>query len=110
MLSSSRTKNGVGHPRTNSRVTVKTKSASDRYILCRNASTVVIVRSGLRAHSAGPQPLNVVLVEEVGQFRTKAARLCQHGGKARLGARRKKFHMKGPPMQKPITRNLSIPK
>ena len=54
--------------------------------------------------------LDVVLVEEVGQFRTKAARLCQHGGKARLGTRRKKFHMKGPLMQKPITRNLSIPK
>ena len=55
--SSGSTSIGVWQPRTKSRVTVKTKSGLERYILFRNASTIAIVMSGRRAHSAGPQPL-----------------------------------------------------
>src|ERR1700722_15072246 len=52
--SSGSTSMGVWQARTKSRVTVKTKSGSVRYILVRNASTIAIVISGRRAHSGGP--------------------------------------------------------
>ena len=48
---------GVWQERTKSRVTVKTKSALERYIVFRKASTIAIVMSGRRAQSAGPQPV-----------------------------------------------------
>jgi hypothetical protein len=40
---------------------VKTKSASERYIIFREALTIAIVISGRRAHNAGPQPLILLL-------------------------------------------------
>src|SRR5262245_57493201 len=46
----------VWQARTNSRVTVYTKSARARYMLVRKVSTIAIVMSGRRAHSSGPQP------------------------------------------------------
>ena len=49
----------VWQARAKSRVTVKTKSAWERYILIRNFSTIAIVISGRRAHSAGPQPVTL---------------------------------------------------
>src|SRR5262249_61957971 len=55
--SSGRTRIGVWHERTKSRVTVKTKSALERYILFRKASTMSIVTSGRLAHSGGAHPL-----------------------------------------------------
>ena len=46
-MSSGRISTGVWQPRTKSRVTVKTKSASVRYIFVRKRSTVAIVRVSL---------------------------------------------------------------
>src|SRR5262249_61011212 len=54
--SSGRTRIGVWQARTNSRVTVYTKSARARYILVRKVSTIAIVMSGRRADSPGPPP------------------------------------------------------
>ena len=48
---------GVWQERTKSRVTVKTKSALERYIVFRNLSTIAIVMSDRRATSPGPQPV-----------------------------------------------------
>ena len=55
-MSSGRINTGVWQLRTKSRVTVKTKSGSVRYIFVRNRSTVSIVISGRRFTSSGPQP------------------------------------------------------
>ena len=55
--SSGRTRIGVWHARTKSRVTVNTKSARLVYMFVRKSCTMSMVTSGRRAQSAGPQPL-----------------------------------------------------
>src|SRR2546421_8657362 len=59
--SSGRTRIGVWQLRTNSRVTVYTKSARARYMLVRNVSTIAIVVSGRREHSSGAQAFLVLV-------------------------------------------------
>lgn len=56
-VSSGSTSIGVSQARTKSRVTVKTKSALERNIVLRKASTIGIVISGRRATRSGPHPL-----------------------------------------------------
>ena len=79
-MSSGRISTGVWHWRTKSRVTVKTKSGSVRYILVRNFSTCSIVISGRRFDQLRPPALHVVVVEQVAHLGARAARLRQHRG------------------------------
>src|SRR5438445_5886467 len=97
--------------RTKSRVTVKTKSGLVSNILVTNWSAVWIVISGRLAVSAGPQ----VVQNAPGYLRSRMSGRhptgCASSAAAiRSGARFKRPHMKGPPMQKPITMNLSMPR
>src|SRR6266705_5512684 len=65
--SSGNTRIGVWQAATKSRVTVYTKSArAPVYMFVRNASTIAIVNSGLRAHNSGPQPFMLLLYERPG--------------------------------------------
>ena len=94
-----------------SRVTVKRKSGLVSNILVTNWSVVCIVISGRFAISAGPQ-----LFQNVpGYFGSRISGRQPTGcastaAEIRAGARFRRLPMKGPPMQKPITMNLSIPR
>src|SRR5579864_6480574 len=97
-VSSGRTRTGVWQPRTKSRVTVKTKSGSVSNILVTNLSVVGIVISGRLAVSVAPQ----VLQNTPGYLGSRISGRHPTGWAStaaaiRLGARFKRFQMKGPP-------------
>src|SRR5713226_8596445 len=91
--SSGSTSMGVWQARTKSRVTVKTKSALERYILLRNESTIAIVISGRRAHSGGPQPVMLLLEKRSGISGRNPLGCAITAATMRFGARRNKFQM-----------------
>src|SRR5712671_6526528 len=109
--SSGRTRIGVWQPRTKSRVTVKTKSGSVSNILVTNVSTVGVVISGRLTVNSGPQ----VFQKTPGYFGSRISGRHPTGcattaATTRLGARFRRLQMNGPPMQNPITMNLSMPR
>jgi len=73
-ISSGRINTGVWQLRTQSRVTVKTKSKLVWYILVRNLSTVSIVTSGRYLSNSGPQVFHIAFVEKVAHLRTRPSR------------------------------------
>src|SRR5207247_9299707 len=109
--SSGKTRIGFWQPRTKSRVTVKTKSGLVSNILLTNLSVVSIVISGLLAINVAPQ-FDQNRPEYVGSsISGRQPTGCANTAAAiRLGARFKRLQMKGPPIQKPITMNLSMPR
>jgi hypothetical protein len=85
------------------RVTVK-RSLGWWYILVRNLSTTSMLISGRPAVSAGPQPY----IAAVERSRISDAPLAsQHSCDDTIWCRFNRFQMKGPPIQKPSTKNLS---
>src|SRR3981081_3349573 len=80
--SSGSTRIGVWQARTKSRVTVKTKSGLERYILSRNAAPIALVTSrGGRRRPPAPRPPagNFFFVKQVGHLGTETTGLRQHG-------------------------------
>ena len=97
--------------RTTSRDTLNTKSASVSNIFVMNCSAVCIEIWG---HLAVTRPGHVAQ-NEPANLRSRISGRKPTGcattaAAMRFGARFNKFQMKGPPMQKPITANLSIPR
>src|SRR5438132_8924711 len=106
--SSGRTRIGFWQLRTKSRVTVKTKSGLVSNILVTNWSVVCNVISGRLAMSVAPQPFQNVPAYFGSRISGRQPTGCASTAAAiRLGARFKRLQMKGPPLQKPITANLS---
>jgi hypothetical protein len=80
-----------------------------RYILVRNFSTISMVISGRRLTSAGPSPS--CCCRRTGRASRDANRwLRQHGGDDPIGRALQQVPDEGPPMQKPSTMNLSMPR
>src|SRR5262249_17829333 len=109
--SSGRMRTGFWQLRTKSRVTVKTKSGLVSNIFLTNLSVVSRVISGRLVISVAPQVVKN-RPEYVGSsISGRQPTGCANTAAAiRLGARFKRLQMNGPPMQKPITMNLSIPR
>src|SRR5262249_46277708 len=104
-MSSGRTRTGVWQLRTKSRVTVYTKSGLLRYILVRNFSPTSLLIAGRRLTSSPPHPPMFLWKGSVATSGRNPTGCAGTAATTGLGARLKRFKMKGPPMQKPSTMN-----
>ncbi len=69
-----------------------------------------MVMSGRRLTKSGPQPVMLPSYISVGISGRKPTGCASTAATTRLGTRLIRFQMNGPPMQKPITTNLSTPR
>ena len=70
-----------------------------RYILVRNLSTISIVMSGRRLTNSGPQLFMLFSYEWLGSSGRNPLGCASTAATIRLGARFRRFQIKGPPMQ-----------